>query len=166
MEPGEEPLTVARREFEEETGHPAPVGGEIALGEIRKKSGKLVTAWAVEGDLDPATAHSNTFPMEWPPNSGQFIDVPEFDRVAWFTPDEARRRIAARRWPLDRPAARGAETRAQRRCARPPAGTALPFGRRTSAPAPRTAAASALRRWNGNRASTYRFRAPPVTRTR
>ena len=102
MEPGEEPLAVARREFEEETGHPAPVGGEIALGEIRKKSGKVVTAWAVEGDLDPATAHSNTFPMEWPPNSGQFIDVPEFDRVAWFTADEAgtpdaRRGVAARR---------------------------------------------------------------------
>lgn len=100
MEPGEEPLTVARREFEEETGHPAPVGGEIALGDIRKKSGKVVTAWAVEGDLDPAAAHSNTFPMEWPPNSGQMIDVPEFDRVAWFAPDEAIIRMRGAEWPL------------------------------------------------------------------
>jgi predicted NUDIX family NTP pyrophosphohydrolase len=97
---GEDPLAVARREFEEETGHPAPVGGEIALGDIRKKSGKVVTAWAVEGDLDPATAHSNTFPMEWPPHSGQYIDVPEFDRVAWFTPHEARDKMRGAEWPL------------------------------------------------------------------
>jgi predicted NUDIX family NTP pyrophosphohydrolase len=100
IEPDEEPLAVARREFEEETGHPAPVGGEIPLGEIRKKSGKVVTAWAVAGDLDPATAHSNTFPMEWPPNSGQFIDVPEFDRVAWFTSEEARTSMRGAEWPL------------------------------------------------------------------
>ena len=93
MNDGEEPLSVARREFEEETGHAAPLGGERELGEIRKKSGKLVTAWAVEGDLDPATAHSNTFPLEWPARSGRFIEVPEMDRVAWFTPEEARRRI-------------------------------------------------------------------------
>jgi predicted NUDIX family NTP pyrophosphohydrolase len=99
-EPDEDPLTVARREFEEETGHPAPVGGEIALGEIRKKSGKVVTAWAVEGDLDPATAHSNTFPMEWPPRSGRFIDVPEFDRVAWFSVEDARSRMRGAEWPL------------------------------------------------------------------
>ena len=100
MEPGEEPLSVARREFEEETGHAAPVGGEIALGDIRKKSGKVVTAWAVEGDLDPATAHSNTFPLEWPPRSGSYIDVPEFDRLDWFTPDEARDKMRGAEWPL------------------------------------------------------------------
>jgi predicted NUDIX family NTP pyrophosphohydrolase len=97
---GEELLAVARREFEEETGHPAPTGGEIALGEIRKKSGKVVTAWAVEGDLDPATAVSNTFPMEWPPRSGRLIDVPEFDRVAWFTADDARGKMRGAEWPL------------------------------------------------------------------
>ena len=100
MEPGEDPLDVARREFEEETGHPAPVGGELALGDIRKKSGKVVTAWAVEGDLDPATAVSNTFPMEWPPRSGRFIDVPEFDRVAWFGTDEASAKMRGAEWPL------------------------------------------------------------------
>jgi len=100
MEPGEEPLAVARREFEEETGHPAPVGREIALGEITKKSGKVVTAWAVEGDLDPAAAHSTTFQMEWPPNSGHVIEVPEFDRVAWFVTDDARTRMRGAEWPL------------------------------------------------------------------
>jgi predicted NUDIX family NTP pyrophosphohydrolase len=89
----EEAWAVARREFEEETGHPAPDGDPIELGEIRQKGGKLVEAWALEGALDPATAHSNTFPLEWPPRSGRWITVPEIDRVEWFTPDEARRRI-------------------------------------------------------------------------
>ena len=100
MEAGEEPLSVARREFEEETGHPAPFGGEIALGEIRKKSGKVVVAWAVEGDLDPADAISNTFPMEWPPKSGKFMEVPEVDRVEWFASAEARRRISETERPF------------------------------------------------------------------
>jgi len=90
---GEEAWAVARREFEEETGHPPPGGDPIELGEIRQKGGKLVEAWAMEGDLDPATAHSNTFPFQWPPRSGQWITIPEIDRVEWFTPDEARRRI-------------------------------------------------------------------------
>jgi len=90
---GEEAWGVARREFEEETGHPAPDGEPIEIGEIRQKGGKLVEAWALEGDLDPATAHSNTFPMEWPPRSGRWITIPEIDRVEWFAPDEARRRI-------------------------------------------------------------------------
>jgi predicted NUDIX family NTP pyrophosphohydrolase len=90
---GEEVWAVAQREFEEETGHPAPDGDPIELGEIRQKGGKLVEAWALEGDLDPATAHSNTFPLEWPPRSGRWMTVPEIDRVAWFEPDEARRRI-------------------------------------------------------------------------
>jgi predicted NUDIX family NTP pyrophosphohydrolase len=90
---GETPWAVARREFEEETGHPAPDGVPIELGEIRQKGGKVVAAWALEGDLDPAAAHSNTFPLEWPPRSGRWITVPEIDRVGWFRPDEARRRI-------------------------------------------------------------------------
>ena len=91
--PDEEPLAVARREFEEETGHPAPDGTPIELGEIRQKGGKAVTAWALEGDLDPANARSNTFPFQWPPRSGRWITIPEVDRVEWFAPDEARRRI-------------------------------------------------------------------------
>ena len=90
---GEEGWAVARREFEEETGHPAPDGEPIDLGEILQKGGKTVLAWALEGDLDPAAAHSNTFPLEWPPRSGRWITVPEIDRVEWFAPVEARRRI-------------------------------------------------------------------------
>ncbi|MDF2734777.1 MAG: mismatch repair protein MutT [Chloroflexota bacterium] len=90
---GEAAWAVARREFEEETGHPAPDGDPIELGEIRQKGGKLVESWALEGDLDPATAKSNTFALEWPPRSGTWITVPEIDRIEWFAPDEAKRRI-------------------------------------------------------------------------
>ncbi len=93
FEPGEAAVEVARREFGEETGHPAPDGPAIPLGEIRQKGGKVVEAWALEGDVDPATAKSNTFPFQWPPRSGRFITIPEVDRVEWFSPDEARRRI-------------------------------------------------------------------------
>jgi predicted NUDIX family NTP pyrophosphohydrolase len=93
IERGEDPLAVARREFEEETGQRAPDGDLVSLGEIRQKSGKLVAAWAAEGDLDPSTAKSNTFPLEWPPGTGNWIDVPEVDRVAWFGLDEARKRL-------------------------------------------------------------------------
>ena len=100
IEAGEDPLSVARREFEEETGHAAPLGGEVELGEICKKSGKVVTAWAAAGDLDPTTARSNTFSMEWPPKSGRFIEAPEVDRVEWFAPEEARRRISDAEWPF------------------------------------------------------------------
>lgn len=93
IEDGEDELTVARREFEEETGQPAPDGDCIPLGEIRQKSGKVVVAWACEGDLDPATARSNTFQLEWPPKSGRYQETPEVDRVEWFDPDAARRRL-------------------------------------------------------------------------
>ncbi len=86
-------LAVARREFEEETGHPVPAGALIPLGAVVQKSGKVVHAWAAEGDLDPALASSNTFQMEWPPRSGRVGTFPEIDRVAWFDPAEARRRI-------------------------------------------------------------------------
>jgi predicted NUDIX family NTP pyrophosphohydrolase len=90
---GEEPLAAARREFQEEIGS-APPGGDTAdLGEIRQKSGKLVRAWAVAGDLDASTAVSNTFEMEWPPRSVRRIEVPEVDRAEWFGLDEARERI-------------------------------------------------------------------------
>jgi predicted NUDIX family NTP pyrophosphohydrolase len=94
---------VARREFHEETGHPAPGGEQIPLGEILQKSGKRVVAWALEGDLDPATAVSNAFPMEWPPHSGRIVEFPEIDRVAWFGLGEARERLKAAQVPfLDR----------------------------------------------------------------
>ena len=103
MDGESDPLVVARREVEEETGHPAPLGGEIELGEVRKKSGKVVTAWAVEGDLDPESCRSNTFPMEWPPRSGTMIEVPEIDRVAWLNPAAARAKLMDSEQPyLDR----------------------------------------------------------------
>jgi predicted NUDIX family NTP pyrophosphohydrolase len=93
IEDGEEPWDVARREFEEETGHPPPDSPAIDLGEITQKGGKVVIAWALEGELDPAAATSNTFPLQWPPRSGRWITVPEIDRVDWFAPAEARRRL-------------------------------------------------------------------------
>jgi predicted NUDIX family NTP pyrophosphohydrolase len=101
-EPGEdEPLLdVALREFEEETGHPVPDGPRHDLGSIVQKGGKVVHAWAVEGELDPKAAVSNTFEMEWPPRSGLTRSFPEIDHVAWFVPGEARRRIKASQIPL------------------------------------------------------------------
>jgi predicted NUDIX family NTP pyrophosphohydrolase len=93
VEPGEDLIDVARREFAEETGHAAPDDGAIALGAIRQRGGKLVHAWALPGDLDPAAARSNTFSMEWPPGSGRLEAFPEIDRVAWFDLVEARLRL-------------------------------------------------------------------------
>jgi predicted NUDIX family NTP pyrophosphohydrolase len=84
---------VARREFEEETGHAAPDGPTVDLGEVRQAGGKVVRCWAIEGDLDPDDAVSNTFEMEWPPRSGRTQAFPEIDRVAWFDPATARTRI-------------------------------------------------------------------------
>ncbi|HET9982831.1 MAG TPA: NUDIX domain-containing protein [Longimicrobiales bacterium] len=92
VEPGEEPLTAARREFEEETGIHAE-GPFLPLGSIRQKAGKLVHAWAWEGDADPATITSNTMRVEWPRGSGRWQVYPEVDRAAWFDVDEAKRRI-------------------------------------------------------------------------
>jgi predicted NUDIX family NTP pyrophosphohydrolase len=90
--PGEDPLAVAVREFEEETG--TRLRGEFQpLGAVAQKGGKIVTAWAMEGDLDPASINSNTFEIEWPPKSGRKATFPEVDRAAWFSPDEARARI-------------------------------------------------------------------------
>ncbi len=90
--PDEEPLTAARREFAEETGL-AVDGHFLALGEIRQPSGKQVTAWALEGDFDPAALVSNTCLVEWPPRSGRQIEIPEADRGAWFPLDAARQKI-------------------------------------------------------------------------
>jgi predicted NUDIX family NTP pyrophosphohydrolase len=102
-EPGEELAAVARREFAEETGHEVPEGPLIDLGQIRQKSGKVVLGWAVEGDLDPATAVSNTYEMEWPPRSGRVQAFPEIDRVEWFGLEEARGRLKEAQVPfLDR----------------------------------------------------------------
>ena len=98
---GEETLLdVALREFEEETGHPVPADAVLELGSIVQKGGKVVHAWAAEGDLDPAVSVSNSFEMEWPPKSGLTASFPEIDRVAWFDGDEARARIKATQIPL------------------------------------------------------------------
>jgi len=96
---GEPPLDAARREFEEETGF-APDGLFLPLSPVRQASGKVVHAWALEGDLDPDRIRSNTFGLEWPPGSGRVRQVPEVDRGAWFLPDEAGRRINPGQAPL------------------------------------------------------------------
>jgi predicted NUDIX family NTP pyrophosphohydrolase len=92
-EPGEDPQACARREFAEELGSAPPEGELTALGEIRQRGGKVVEAWAAEGDLDPTTIQSGTFSMEWPPRSGSMREFPEVDRAAWFAPEDARRRL-------------------------------------------------------------------------
>jgi predicted NUDIX family NTP pyrophosphohydrolase len=92
-EPDEDPLNTARREFQEELGIAPPDGQLRDLGEIRQKGGKLVRAWALEGDLDAAAILSNTFPLQWPPRSNRWIQVPEVDRAEWFTLEAARERI-------------------------------------------------------------------------
>lgn len=96
---GEDAFAAARREFAEETGGSAD-GPALALTPCRQRGGKIVEAWAVEGDFDPARLRSNTFSMEWPPRSGRFVEVPEVDRAAWFEMDEARRRILEGQRPL------------------------------------------------------------------
>ncbi|HXG77709.1 MAG TPA: NUDIX domain-containing protein [Methyloceanibacter sp.] len=92
-EEGEDPLAVAKREFAEELGRPPPEGPYRLLGEAKQPGGKVIIAFAVEGDFDPAAQRSNRFTLEWPPKSGRMQSFPEVDRVAWFTPAEARERI-------------------------------------------------------------------------
>jgi len=91
---GEEPLAAARREFTEETGFAAPASA-VALGELKQATGKMVMAWASEGNCDPEKLVSNRCEIEWPPRSGRKIEIPEVDRGAWFAMDEARKRILA-----------------------------------------------------------------------
>jgi predicted NUDIX family NTP pyrophosphohydrolase len=88
-----DPLEAALREFEEETGQRPPREHLVELGSIRQRGGKLLTAWAVEGDLDPAELTSNTFTMEWPPRSGRLREFPEVDRAAWFGVEMAREKV-------------------------------------------------------------------------
>lgn len=91
-EEGEDIRAAACREFEEETGiH--PVGPFLSLGSIRQKAGKLVHAWAWEGDADAARITSNTMQTEWPRGSGRVLTFPEVDRCAWFDPQTGRRKI-------------------------------------------------------------------------
>ncbi len=90
---GEDPWAVAQREFEEEIGLPPPAGPRIALAAVKQPGGKVVTAFAVRGDLDLAETHSNTFELEWPRGSGRIQVFPEIDRVDWFTVAQARTKL-------------------------------------------------------------------------
>lgn len=89
---GEDPFAAAKREFWEETGL-VPEGPFHRLTTVKQSGGKIVIAWAFEGDCDPKTVHSNTFTLEWPPNSGHLRTFPEVDRAAWFSLSEAKRHI-------------------------------------------------------------------------
>lgn len=96
---GENPLDAARREFTEETGFAAE-GNFVDLGTVKQAGGKIVSVWAVEGDCDPAKLRSNMCMIKWPPRSGRKIEIPEVDRGAWFTVEEARERILKSQEPI------------------------------------------------------------------
>ncbi|HLM49969.1 MAG TPA: NUDIX domain-containing protein [Solirubrobacteraceae bacterium] len=100
IEPGEEPPDVARREFSEELGLPVPPGELSDLGEVRQAGGKVVRAYALEGDLDAGAISSNSFEMEWPPRSGRRAAFPEVDRAAWFDLATAREKLVPGQVPL------------------------------------------------------------------
>jgi predicted NUDIX family NTP pyrophosphohydrolase len=93
LEPHEDELAAARREFTEEVGFPVE-GAFVDLGDLQQPSGKVVHVWAVETDLDAALVKSNTFAMEWPPHSGRIAEFPEVDRGEWFSLDQAGTRIS------------------------------------------------------------------------
>ena len=96
---GEDLIETAKREFLEETG--SPLKGELeALEPIKQAGGKIVYAWAIEGEIDASAIRSNTFSMEWPPHSGKNQEFPEVDRAAWFDLETARRKILKSQTPL------------------------------------------------------------------
>lgn len=97
---GEDPLAAARREFAEELGVEPPAGEPLALGTVRQSGGKQVVAWAIEGDVTPRVEASNTFPLEWPPGSGQVQQFPEVDRAEWFDVEVARTKLHRGQVPL------------------------------------------------------------------
>ena len=99
IEPGEDLLAAAQREFEEETGV-RPEGPFVASAPVKQKGGKIVYAWAFEGDCDPATIKSNTFTMEWPPRSGRQMRFPEIDRAEFFDLETAKKKINSGQVPL------------------------------------------------------------------
>lgn len=99
MGEGEDALAAAQREFQEETGF-AVREPFIELTSVQLRSGKIVHAWAFEGDCDPAALHSNTFSLEWPPRSGQVCEFPEVDRAGFFSVAEAKEKMSERQFPL------------------------------------------------------------------
>jgi predicted NUDIX family NTP pyrophosphohydrolase len=99
IDAGEDHEAAARREFAEEVG--ALPGGELmALGEFKQSGGKLVVAYALEGDFDASALRSNTIEIDWPPRSGRKLTIPEVDRAQWLTPDEARVKLHLGQRPL------------------------------------------------------------------
>jgi predicted NUDIX family NTP pyrophosphohydrolase len=91
--PDEDALMAARREFAEEIGVPAPDHDYVQLGEFRQSSGKVVIAFTAESDFEVAQVHSNTFPVEWPPQSGRIQEFPEIDRAEWMPKEHAEWRL-------------------------------------------------------------------------
>jgi predicted NUDIX family NTP pyrophosphohydrolase len=91
---------AAHREFTEELGLPVPAGEPVPLGDVTQRNAKIVTVWAIEADLDPATITPGLFSMQWPPKSGQFEEFPEIDRVAWLSLDQAREWMITGQQPL------------------------------------------------------------------
>jgi len=100
LEDGEQPLIAAQREFREELGSEPPKGELLALGTVKNKSGKLIYAWALEGDFDLAEFKSNTFTLEWPPRSGKMRDFPENDRASFFSLSDAEPKLHSAELPL------------------------------------------------------------------
>jgi predicted NUDIX family NTP pyrophosphohydrolase len=100
LEEGEEPLDAARREFREELGSEPPTGEPLELGTVKSKSGKLIYAWALEGELDLSTIKSSTFSLEWPPRSGKMREFPEVDRAAFYSLSDAEPKLHSAEWPL------------------------------------------------------------------
>ena len=100
LDDGEEPEAAARREFTEELGLPPPAGELVDLGEVKQSGGKVVTVWAVAGDVDPDAVVPGTFELEWPPRSGRTIVVPEVDRVGWFDLETAAAKLVKGQVPF------------------------------------------------------------------
>ncbi|KUI38158.1 NUDIX hydrolase [Mycobacterium sp. IS-1496] len=98
--PDEDPWVAAQREFAEELGSPVPAGEPLRLRPVKQAGGKVVTVFAVRGDLDPQAAVSNTFTLEWPKGSGTLREFPEIDRVAWFPVEAARTKLLAGQRPV------------------------------------------------------------------
>jgi predicted NUDIX family NTP pyrophosphohydrolase len=99
LQPGEDPLAAAQREFEEELGF-KPHGDFLPLTPVKQKRGKLIRAWAFEGDCDPSQVTSNTCEIEWPPRSGRQLEIPEVDQAAFFELNQAKERINPAQIPL------------------------------------------------------------------
>jgi len=100
FEDPESPLGAALREFAEELGAAPPSGDPRSLGSAAQPGGKVVHAWALEGDFDPAGLRSNTFSLEWPPRSGRRIEIPEVDRASWFSIPEAKKKMLSGQTPF------------------------------------------------------------------